>query len=228
VTYLDAASGEPLHPAARQTLLAALDEGWADPTRLYREARRARLLLDNAREVVASLLPARPDEVVFTSSGTQALHLGVLGTLLLAALAGLTTGGPPEDPSQALMPATGPAHPIVGEVGRSAVVTLLVLVAGAVAAPIVEEIFFRGALYGHLRQALRGTGAALATLLAAIVSAFIFAAIHPQGWIAVPALMSLAIGFALVREWRGSVIAPVVMHAINNGIVLTGLTLMLA
>ncbi len=61
--------------------MAALDEGWADPARLYREARRARLLLDNAREVVASLLPARPDEVVFTSSGTQALHLGALGAL---------------------------------------------------------------------------------------------------------------------------------------------------
>lgn len=81
MTYLDAASGEPIHPAAREVLLAAVDEGWADPARLYREARRARLLLDNAREVVASLLSARSDEVVFTSSGTQALHLGVLGAL---------------------------------------------------------------------------------------------------------------------------------------------------
>jgi cysteine desulfurase len=81
--YLDAASGEPLHPVARETLLAALDEGWADPARLYREARRARLLLDNAREVVAALVggEARPEEVVFTGSGTQAVHLGVLGAL---------------------------------------------------------------------------------------------------------------------------------------------------
>jgi cysteine desulfurase len=81
VTYLDAASTEPLHPAARDVLLAALDEGWADPARLYREARRARLLLENAAEVVAAHLPARPDEVAFTGSGTQALHLGVLGVL---------------------------------------------------------------------------------------------------------------------------------------------------
>jgi cysteine desulfurase len=81
--YLDAASTEPLHPVARETLLAALDSGWADPTRLYREARRARLLLDNAREVVAALVGggARPDEVSFTGSGTQAVHLGVLGVL---------------------------------------------------------------------------------------------------------------------------------------------------
>lgn len=80
--YLDAASTEPLHPAARDVLLAALDDGWADPARLYGSARRARLLLDNAREVVATAIGARPDEVSFTASGTQAVHLAVLGTAL--------------------------------------------------------------------------------------------------------------------------------------------------
>ena len=81
MTYLDAASTEPLHPAARSVLCEALDAGWADPARLYRDARRARLLLDNAREVVAALVAARPDEVAFTAGGTQAVHLGVLGVL---------------------------------------------------------------------------------------------------------------------------------------------------
>jgi cysteine desulfurase len=80
--YFDAASTEPLHPAAREVLLAALDDGWADPARLYGGARRARLLLDNAREVVASLVGARTDEVSFTTSGTQAVHLAVLGATL--------------------------------------------------------------------------------------------------------------------------------------------------
>jgi cysteine desulfurase len=80
--YFDAASTEPLHPAARDVLLAAIDDGWADPARLYGAARRARMLLDNAREVVAAVVGARPDEVSFTASGTQALHLGVLGTAL--------------------------------------------------------------------------------------------------------------------------------------------------
>jgi cysteine desulfurase len=80
--YLDTVSTEPLHPAARDTLVAALDRGFADPLRLHGPGREARLLLDNAREVVASLLGARPDEVTFTSSGTQAVHLGVLGLLL--------------------------------------------------------------------------------------------------------------------------------------------------
>jgi cysteine desulfurase len=77
--YLDAASSEPLHPAARDTLLAALDQGYADPRRLHRAARSARLLLDNAREVVASCLEVRADEVTFTASGTDAVHRGLLG-----------------------------------------------------------------------------------------------------------------------------------------------------
>jgi cysteine desulfurase len=81
VAYFDAASTEPLHPRAREALVAALDAGWADPARLYGPARRARMLLEQAREEVAEVLGARPDEVSFTASGTQAVHLGVLGAL---------------------------------------------------------------------------------------------------------------------------------------------------
>ncbi|WP_045875572.1 cysteine desulfurase family protein [Pseudofrankia sp. DC12] len=78
--YLDHASTTPLHPAARAALLAALDDGWADPARLYREGRRARMLLDAARESVAGVLGARADEVSFCASGTFAAHQAVLGT----------------------------------------------------------------------------------------------------------------------------------------------------
>ncbi|MBN3928304.1 aminotransferase class V-fold PLP-dependent enzyme [Streptomyces verrucosisporus] len=79
--YFDAASSLPLHPVARQALLAALDEGWADPARLHREGRRARLLLDAAREAAAEAVGCRPDELVFTPSGTRSLHTGVAGAL---------------------------------------------------------------------------------------------------------------------------------------------------
>lgn len=78
-TYLDSASSEPLHPAARATLLAALDQGYADPRRLHGPGRTSRLLLDNARAVVAEALGVRADEVTFTSSGTDAVHRGLLG-----------------------------------------------------------------------------------------------------------------------------------------------------
>ncbi|MFI2376466.1 cysteine desulfurase/sulfurtransferase TusA family protein [Streptomyces sp. NPDC018964] len=79
--YFDAASGAPLHPVARQALMASLDEGWADPARLYREGRRARLLLDAAREAAAEAVGCRADELVFTSSGTRAVHSGIAGAL---------------------------------------------------------------------------------------------------------------------------------------------------
>ncbi|MGN5632825.1 cysteine desulfurase/sulfurtransferase TusA family protein [Streptomyces sp. AC154] len=79
--YFDAASAAPLHPVARQALLAALDEGWADPARLHREGRRARLLLDAAREAAAEAVGCRPDELSFTSSGTRAVHSGISGAL---------------------------------------------------------------------------------------------------------------------------------------------------
>jgi cysteine desulfurase len=61
--------------------LAALDDGWADPARLYREGRKARLLLDAAREAAAEAIGCRADELVFTSSGTRAVHTGIAGAL---------------------------------------------------------------------------------------------------------------------------------------------------
>ncbi|HEX2894025.1 MAG TPA: aminotransferase class V-fold PLP-dependent enzyme [Marmoricola sp.] len=79
--YLDTASSEPLHPAARAVLEQAYAHGYADPRRLHGPARNARLLLDNAREATAEALGVRPDEVSFTPSGTHAVHLGVLGLL---------------------------------------------------------------------------------------------------------------------------------------------------
>ncbi len=79
--YVDTASSEPLHPAAREAMLAALDQGYADPRRLHTPARNARLILDNARQAVAEALGVRRDEVSFTSSGTDAVHRGLLGLI---------------------------------------------------------------------------------------------------------------------------------------------------
>src|SRR3954467_1151439 len=86
--FLDAAAGAPLHPAARTALLAALDDGWADPARLYGAGRRARLLLDAARESMADSLRVRPDEISFAANATQELHAAILGTLAGNARAG--------------------------------------------------------------------------------------------------------------------------------------------
>jgi cysteine desulfurase len=76
-SYLDAASSEPLHPAAREVLFSAVDSGWADPARLHHEGRTARLLLDNAREVLADAVGVRSDELYLATSGTAAIHSGL-------------------------------------------------------------------------------------------------------------------------------------------------------
>jgi cysteine desulfurase len=79
--YFDAATAAPLHPAARAALQAAVDGGWADPDRIYREGRLARRLLDGAREATAAAIGVASDEVTFCPSGTTAAHLAVLGTV---------------------------------------------------------------------------------------------------------------------------------------------------
>lgn len=67
--FLDAASGQPLNPGAREAWQAAAESGWADPLRLYREGRRAALLREAALEAVAGRIGARPDEVLLVADG---------------------------------------------------------------------------------------------------------------------------------------------------------------
>ncbi|TQL60579.1 cysteine desulfurase [Oryzihumus leptocrescens] len=76
--FLDAARA-PMVPAAREALLAALDVGWADPRRLHAEGRRARAVLDQAREELAAGLGVRPPEVSFLPDGPAALRAAVGG-----------------------------------------------------------------------------------------------------------------------------------------------------
>lgn len=112
--YLDAASSEALHPAAREVLDAALARGWADPRRLHGPGRDARLLLDNARAVTAEALGVRADEVTFTGSGTEAVHRGLLGLLTAGSPGGLVAHSAVEH--SAVLHAlawTGADHPVV-------------------------------------------------------------------------------------------------------------------
>jgi membrane protease YdiL (CAAX protease family) len=94
-------------------------------------------------------------------------------------------------------------------------------------APLVEETMFRGVLYRHLREASIWLRPLLSALLSATVVSFVFAVIHPQGLLGVPALMGLAYAFALAREWRDTLIPSMVAHGINNGVAFT-LSILLA
>ena len=82
--YADHAATSPLRPEARAAVLRALEEGVGNPSSLHAGGRRARRLLEEARERCAAVLGAGVDEVVFTSGATEADNLAVLGTMRLA------------------------------------------------------------------------------------------------------------------------------------------------
>jgi cysteine desulfurase len=77
-TYLDHASATPLDDRARAALLAALD-GFGDPLRMHADGLSTRRTLDDARARVADAIGAQPDEIVFTSGGTESVALGIWG-----------------------------------------------------------------------------------------------------------------------------------------------------
>src|SRR5690606_29996741 len=80
-------------------------------------------------------------------------------------------------------------------------------------APLVEEAVFRGALYRHLRSRW-------AWPLAAAVTALAFGFMHGYPVLLLGPVISLGFGFALLREWRGSIISSMTAHCIHNAGVL--------
>jgi cysteine desulfurase len=70
--YLDNNATTPLHPSAREAMLPWLGETHGNPSSIHRFGQAARNAVEEAREKVAALLGARPPEIVFTASGTEA------------------------------------------------------------------------------------------------------------------------------------------------------------
>ncbi len=77
--YLDHNASTPLHPAARAALEHAFAGPLGNPSSPHGEGRRARDLLEGARERVAAVLGCRGREVLFTSGGTEAANLALVG-----------------------------------------------------------------------------------------------------------------------------------------------------
>ena len=114
-----------------------------------------------------------------------------------------------------------PSHPIQELIDKANPMELFLLFALAcVAAPITEEIIFRGVLYGHLRQGTSKWGVVASMIFSMVISGTIFAGIHPQGAFVAPALAGLACAFCITREWSGSVFPGMIAHGIQNATVL--------
>jgi cysteine desulfurase len=78
--YFDYNATTPLDAAVREAMIPFLEEIWGNPSSIHRVGRRARALLDEARERAAGVLSCKPSELVFTSGGTESANLAVLGT----------------------------------------------------------------------------------------------------------------------------------------------------
>ena len=77
--YLDNAASTPPSPEVVEAVARAMREHFANPSSLHALGATAARALASAREEVAKLIHAEPDEIVFTGSGTEANALGVLG-----------------------------------------------------------------------------------------------------------------------------------------------------
>jgi cysteine desulfurase len=79
--YLDHASSSPVRPVALAAMLPYLEGHPADPGRLHAEGRVTRVAVEVGREQVAALFGARPREVVFTATGTEAVNTAIWGAV---------------------------------------------------------------------------------------------------------------------------------------------------
>jgi cysteine desulfurase len=80
--YLDHNATTPLHPEVLSAMLPALRDNFGNPSSIHSFGRSARVQLDEAREKVARLIGANSSEIIFTSGGTEANNLALLGVAL--------------------------------------------------------------------------------------------------------------------------------------------------
>jgi cysteine desulfurase len=81
--YFDYNATTPLDKGVLQAMLPFLGEVWGNPSSVHHIGRRARALLDEARERTAKVLHCKPNEIVFTSGGTESNNLAILGSARL-------------------------------------------------------------------------------------------------------------------------------------------------
>jgi membrane protease YdiL (CAAX protease family) len=123
-----------------------------------------------------------------------------IGAYLLFAFVYVALIGPPDQKD------------IAEDFGSVPVQVLLIVIA----APVSEEVCFRGMLYGGLRTRLP-------RIAAALVSGLIFGALHATtGISAVPPLIFFGFVLALLYERTGSIVPGIILHMLNNSVALLG------
>lgn len=188
--------------------------------------------LEDIRRDIGLTFGPKPFREILVGLGGYAMGIpflaaGIIVMFILARLAGVDLQAP-----------ISAAHPIaVLAMQADWWVKIQILFVASIVAPLVEETFFRGALYRYARFAMEAKGLSVRSaifwstnvsiLASGTICAFVFAIAHPQGIIAVPVLMAMAWNFTLLREWRGSLVPAMITHGISNGVTL-GLLIFMA
>src|SRR5881409_3280770 len=79
--YLDNNATTPIHPAVLDALSEALRDVYGNASSIHKEGQSARRRFEDARESVARLLGATPNEIVFTSGGTESNNAAIFGAV---------------------------------------------------------------------------------------------------------------------------------------------------
>lgn len=78
--YLDNAATTPLYPEVKQVMKEYLEQNeFGNPSSIHRLGRKAKGIIENAREVIAHSINANPGEIIFTGSGTESINSAILG-----------------------------------------------------------------------------------------------------------------------------------------------------
>ncbi len=97
--YLDHNATSPLRPEAREAMIRHLDGPGGNASSIHAFGHGARMVIEAAREEVAALLGARPEEIVLTGGGTESNNLAIFGAALRARAGGRLVTSAIEHPS---------------------------------------------------------------------------------------------------------------------------------
>ena len=92
--YLDHSATTPVDPRVAAAMARSLTETYGNPSSVHGFGQQARAAVDRARREVAALIGAKPNEIVFTSGGTEANNLAIRGVCEAAAAHSATSSLP--------------------------------------------------------------------------------------------------------------------------------------
>jgi len=88
LVYMDHAATTPVHEKVLEAMLPYFSEQFGNPSSIYGVARNARKALDDARETVANVLGCKPNEIIFTSGGSESDNTAIKGAAFAAKAGG--------------------------------------------------------------------------------------------------------------------------------------------